>query len=280
MLMDEKLKSTIDKIVRLSKQNPEFDAELRKRLDITSSAKSVYDEERIARIEKYLGLDFYVDTKTSNVDYSFIKLPDVKAQLISDNREMMRFRYGTRYHEIDFAEFCRYAHFQIEMLLNYYYDIANKSDLNSIKEQIKYYNPKAKGLDDAKSIGSISYNVKLWAFNKEHKINWNLCEMCENLRKVRNELSHRSVSEDKTSIDSYQKHLKEQGFPLNKKGDVSLNWKDKEADKELWELYDNQIKDSEDYKHYKYLIWYYRTPFDDIVNGLNEIAGVIRSVLQ
>lgn len=27
--MDEKLKSTIDKIVQLSKQNPEFDAELR-----------------------------------------------------------------------------------------------------------------------------------------------------------------------------------------------------------------------------------------------------------
>ena len=59
--MDEKLKSTIDKIVQLSKQNPEFDAELRKRLEITSSAKSVYDEERIVRIEKYLGLDFYVD---------------------------------------------------------------------------------------------------------------------------------------------------------------------------------------------------------------------------
>lgn len=275
--MDEKLKSTIDKIVRLSKQNPEFDAELRKRLDITSSAKSVYDEERIARIEKYLGLDFYVDTKTSNVDYSFIKLPDVKAQLISDNREMMRFRYGTRYHEIDFAEFCRYAHFQIEMLLNYYYDIANKSDLNSIKEQIKYYNPKARGVENAKSLGTISYSTKLLAFNKEYRIDYNLYE---NLRKVRNELSHRSVSEDKTSIDSYQKHLKEQGFPLNKKGDVSLNWKDKEADKELWELYDNQIKDSEDYKHYKYLIWYYRIPFDDIVNGLNEIAGVIRTVLQ
>ena len=39
--MDEKLKLTIGKIVQLSKQNPEFDAELRKRLDITSSAKSV-----------------------------------------------------------------------------------------------------------------------------------------------------------------------------------------------------------------------------------------------
>ena len=39
--MDEKLKSTIDKIVQLSKQNSEFDAELRKRLEITSSANVV-----------------------------------------------------------------------------------------------------------------------------------------------------------------------------------------------------------------------------------------------
>ena len=172
--MDENLKSTIDKIVQLSKQNQEFDTELRKRLKITSSAKSVYDVERIANIEKYLGLDFYVDTKTSNVDYSFIKLPDVKAQLISDNREMMRFRYGTRYHKINFAEFCRYAHFQIEMLLNYYYNIANKSDLNSIKEQIKKYNQKkADDVEKANSLESISYSIKLWAFLTEFFNNTN-----------------------------------------------------------------------------------------------------------
>ena len=105
-------------------------------------------------------------------------------------------------------------------------------------------------------------------------------EICENLRKVRNELSHRSVSEDKICIDSYQKHLKEQGFPLNKKGEVSFYRKDKEADRELKELYNSQINNSEDHKHYKYLIWYYGTPFDDIVNGLNEIASVIRTVLK
>ena len=39
--MDEKLKSTIDKIVQLSKQNPEFAAELKKRLNMTSSANVV-----------------------------------------------------------------------------------------------------------------------------------------------------------------------------------------------------------------------------------------------
>lgn len=276
MFMGEKWKSTIDKIVQLSKQNPEFGNELRKRLEITSSAKTVYDEERVARIEKYLGLDFYVDTKASNVDYSFIKLPDVKAQLISDNREMMRFRYGTRYHEVDFAEFCRYAHFQIEMLLNYYYDIANKSDLKSIKEQINKYNPDGKGVEDAKSLGGISYSVKLWAFKNEYGINYNLCEK---LRKVRNELSHRSVAKDKISVDSYQKYLRGKGIPLNKKGMGNFNWNDEEADKELKELY-GQIEKTADFRHYEYLIWYYATPFDDIVNCLNEIAGIIRTVLQ
>lgn len=279
--MDENLKSTIDKIVQLSKQNQEFDTELRKRLKITSSAKSVYDVERIANIEKYLGLDFYVDTKTSNVDYSFIKLPDVKAQLISDNREMMRFRYGTRYHKINFAEFCRYAHFQIEMLLNYYYNIANKSDLNSIKEQIKKYNQKkADDVEKANSLESISYSIKLWAFLTEFFNNTNDYYIYNYLRNVRNELSHRSVTEDKISINSYQQSLKDQGFILNKKGNVSLNWKNKEADKDLKELYNSKIKDSNKYKQYTYLIWYYGTPFNDIVNGLNRIASVISTKLK
>lgn len=279
--MDEILKSTIDKIVQLSKQNQEFDTELRKRLKITSSAKSIYDVERIANIEKYLGLDFYVDTKTSNVDYSFIKLPDVKAQLISDNREMMRFRYGTRYHKINFAEFCRYAHFQIEMLLNYYYNIANKSDLNSIKEQIKKYNQKkADDVEKANSLESISYSIKLWAFLTEFFNNTNDYYIYNYLRNVRNELSHRSVTEDKISINSYQQSLKDQGFILNKKGNVSLNWKNKEADKDLKELYNSKIKDSNKYKQYTYLIWYYGTPFNDIVNGLNRIASVISTILK
>lgn len=281
--MDENLKSTTDKIVQLSKQNQEFDTELRKRLKITSSAKSVYDVERIANIEKYLGLDFSVDTKTSNVDYSFIKLPDVKAQLISDNREMMRFRYGTRYHEIDFAEFCRFAHFQIEMLLNYYYDIAYKSDLNSIKQDIKDYNPKAKNYENAKSLGAISYLTKLYTFTNKLKALknglWIDVNLCKNLSTVRNELSHRSVTEVKISIDSYQKHLKEKGLPLNKKGYVSLNWKEEEADKKLKELY-NQIKNTQDFKDYESLVWYDGQPFDDIVNGLKRIASVISTILQ
>ncbi len=159
--MDDKLKSTIDKIEQLAKQNSEFDKELRKRLNIASYTHVIYgDEDRIKRIEKYLGLDYYVDSKDSNVDYSFIQIIDVRNQLISDNREMMRFRYGTRYHEIDFDEFCRYAHFQVEMLLNYYYDMICQYDLNSIKKHIEHYNP-GYNIENAKSLGAISFLIKL-----------------------------------------------------------------------------------------------------------------------
>ena len=52
--MEDKLKATIDKIVRLSKQNEEFNAELRKALEIVPSAKSaLIDDERIGQIYEY-----------------------------------------------------------------------------------------------------------------------------------------------------------------------------------------------------------------------------------
>ena len=121
--MDEKLQTVLNKVVLLCSQNPEFDSILRKRLGInaTRTIPIAENNDKINRIEKYLGLDYSVDAQNSVIDYSYIKDEKVKNQLISDNREMMRFRYGTRYHEIDFDEFCRFAHLQAEMLLNYYY---------------------------------------------------------------------------------------------------------------------------------------------------------------
>lgn len=71
--MDEKLKTTINKIVQLSKQNLEFDTELRKALGIGTSANgALSSDKRIEHIERYLGLDYYVDNQKSIIDYSFI----------------------------------------------------------------------------------------------------------------------------------------------------------------------------------------------------------------
>ena len=58
MLMDEKLISTLDRILRLCNQNAEFDKELRKRLGLASSANALsLDDERIRKLQKYLSLD-------------------------------------------------------------------------------------------------------------------------------------------------------------------------------------------------------------------------------
>jgi hypothetical protein len=139
--MNEKLQSVLNKILQLTEQNSEFGVELRRKLGITSSVKATsypsgFDK-RVEHIEKYLGLDYYVDGQPSLIDYSFVKETEIRAQLISDNREMMRHRYGTRFHIINFDEYCRYAHLQVEMLLNYYYDRVDNT-FDEIKKKMWY----------------------------------------------------------------------------------------------------------------------------------------------
>jgi len=51
--MEDKLQSTIEKIVQLSKQNAEFNLELRKRLDMSSTNCVPIDDDRIDQIYEY-----------------------------------------------------------------------------------------------------------------------------------------------------------------------------------------------------------------------------------
>ena len=104
--MDEKLLATIKKIKLLAEQNSEFRQEMQKLFGKTVSASVIKsDDGRISHIEKYLGLDYYIDAMESIIDYAFISENEVRDKLISDNREMMRYRYGTRSHKVDFEEF-------------------------------------------------------------------------------------------------------------------------------------------------------------------------------
>ena len=284
--MDGKLAKTIDKIELLCKQNPEFDTELRKRLGISMSPSYINREEkRIGMIAKYLGLDYFVDTKESTIDYSFVENANVRNQLVSDNREMMRYRYGTRSHTIDFNEFCRYAHFQAEMLLNYYYDTVENSDIDSIKARIKKYNEDAKGYDQADDVGAISYNVKLFAFSREFNsmfafnVNTGMSDyqLFNDVRKVRNELSHRSVSTDKLEISECQKRLRQYRLPL--KVDGRIDWHRINSERELLVKYNNEIKNHNWFKQYKYLLWYHTMPFEEIANGISRLSNIVRVAL-
>ena len=277
--MDAKLNNALNKIIQLCNQNAEFDKELRRRLHITSPANALsLDNARIEKIEKYLGLDYGVDSIKSTIDYSFVKMDDVRDQLISDYREMMRFRYGTRYHKIDFDEFCRYAHLQAEMLLNYYYDVMNHSNLEAIKRHIKEHNKDAY-LDKAKNLGSIPYATKLWAFKEEFKIDYLLNITLQDIKDVRNKLSHRTTKiKEELDIKRYQDELKMKGIALQNAG-----WVDNKALKEnpaAKKTFENEIKYTQEYKQYNIMLWYSSEPFEKIINSIDDLSKIISRALK
>ena len=271
--MDEKIKATIEKIKLLSKQNEEFNQEMQKLFGKTVSASEYNNnDERIAHIERYLGLDYYVDSVGSIIDYSFIKETDVRTQLISDNREMLRFRYGTRFHEIIFEEFCRYAQLQAEMLINYFY-YHKEPIIKDAIGHIKKYNVKATIDDNIPTLASVSFGVKLWAFCEEFKLK-KVKETFDNIRDVRNNQSHRSPSLKNFSIEEYQEKLRE--LKIRLKPDGSIDWYDmKNNDLVRYNIYMDKIKKTDDYKLYNYLIWYNKKPFDEIIAKLQELANCV-----
>lgn len=272
--MEQKYHDAIKKIVQLTKQDSEFDKELRKALGIsTSEVKSVTVNGDVKEIEKYLGLDYYVDGQPSLIDYSFIVEPAIRNQLISDNREMMRYRYGTRFHIVDFGEYCRYAHLQVEMLLNYFYNKRNDGDLDKIKTHIKQFNPGI-NIDNSKSLGAISYSVKLWAFSQECGVTFKSRTCLENISKVRNNLSHRSPQEEENNIRDWRKQLQNMNIPLRDEGYVNTS-KIKEGSM-VETMYNNMVKSKDWYKDYCFFIWLKLEPYVNVKEAIEEICVILK----
>ena len=277
--MDEKLKATIQKIQLLAKQNPEFETEMRNLF----GSREVYavdnkrNEERIRRIEKYLGLDYYVDDMNPVIDYSFIQEAEVRAQLISDCREMMRFRYGTRFHEILFEEFCRYAQLQAEMLLNYYYDKTNDKNIEDIKKHLLKFKSDILFRSNTETVSDIDFNNKFWAFVNEFALK-QIINIFNNIRQVRNEMSHRSPNRDCFSVGDYQNKLRRLGIPLKNNGELS--WGKIKQNNKIKSIVDALNQNDKDYKKYLFTIWYVDKPFDSIIEALNILKNTVSNQIN
>lgn len=125
--MDENLKSTIDKIVQLSKQNQEFDTELRKRLKITSSAKpSFIEDERITKIYEYC-IEDVIRSQAMNF-YKDFPLKPIIPTLVEDFIRMESFR-----RKDNFGDFCLALYQQIECITN---NLCAESSLSTIVENM------------------------------------------------------------------------------------------------------------------------------------------------
>lgn len=274
--MDEKIVSTINKIKLLAEQNPEFNQAMQKLFGnaMSNTSHSNYNE-RIANIEKYLGLDYYTDSMSSVIDYSYIEETDVRTQLISDNREMLRFRYGTRFHEILFEEFCRYAQLQAEMLINYFY-YHKDFTISDAVAHIKKHNTSAKFDTEPKSLAAISFSTKLWAFCNEYKLT-KAKDTFGFVREVRNHQSHRSPSEQDFSYFDYQKKLIDLGIKL--KSDGSFDFHKTKENVIAYNIYESKIKDKPEFKLYQYYSWFNKKPYDEVVLRLKEISETVKNNL-
>lgn len=276
--MNEKLKTTLQKIKVLSEQNPEFAHELRKMIIGSSSATTVScDNKKIDKIERYLGLDYNLDSHSPEIDYSKIADSNVRNQLISDYREMLRYRYGVRSHKIDFGEFCKYAHFQAEMLVNYFY-ISKYGDsaVSVLAGKNNYIKPGCK-------LEEVPYTNKLFVFKTEYKYKSNVLD---NVAKARNSINHRTtniVFDLKTRHCDYLKMLADSNLPLNQEGD-DFNWPEITSKTVLKNIYETKHKNASPFKErakaYKYDKWRATEQFDEVVKAIVEFYGIIITNLQ
>lgn len=265
------IKSTVNKIKLLAEQNPEFKQTMQKLFgNSVSNSSHFYDDKRITNIEKYLGLDYNTDSKPSIIDYSYIQEANIREQLISDNREMLRFRHGTRFHQILFDEFCRYAQLQAEMLINYYYYHKDSTIPNAIAH-IKSYNTTAKIDTNTNSLAAISFNTKLWAFCNEFKLR-KAQETFYFVREVRNRQSHRRP-EPEFSFFDYQKKLIDLGIKL--RSDGSFDYFKTKENTSAFNIYESQVKNKPKFKLYLYHSWFNKKPYDEIISRLKEISETI-----
>lgn len=124
--MEENKKAAIEKIYQLTKQDAEFNDELRKKLGITSSASSaLIDDERLNQIYEYCIEDIL--RKQATNFYDVFKNSAFKENLVSDYIRMERFRRRN-----EFGDYALALYQQIETILNaifmqpYFKEIINK----------------------------------------------------------------------------------------------------------------------------------------------------------
>lgn len=153
--MEESKKSAIEKIYLLTKQDAEFNKELRKKLGITSSANSVIvDEERLNQIYEYC-IEDILRKQANNFYEPFCDNP-IKDHLVHDYIRMERFRRKN-----EFGDYALALYQQIETITNAIFNDSNfKEIINRMWDESFYiYINKTKNKNTEWTISSIVFGI-------------------------------------------------------------------------------------------------------------------------
>ena len=177
--MCKKVKDRINKLKKIF-IDLESISELKRDLEELKKSKNILLDRDIAIIRSAIAID-QREFKLNVEQFDFIENSDVRRQLIVDYIKMMA---TPRY---DFDILCQYSFFQIEQLINYYYNLRFEGASNNKLAEyfLSYYDDDR--LKEAKkkfpdNVGKISAKQKLIAFWKEFEFKNSL--RLEGLRKT------------------------------------------------------------------------------------------------
>ncbi|MBR4647319.1 MAG: hypothetical protein IKO75_09430 [Bacteroidales bacterium] len=119
--MEDKIKTTVEKIVKLAKADDSFAKELRKYLDEMFPDNTSVADSAIKKDIKTIRETLEIRSDVS-ISYDFIQNRRLRDQLIIDNLRMENVLMDTRMKSTDrFVDFCINAFYQIENIINYYF---------------------------------------------------------------------------------------------------------------------------------------------------------------
>jgi hypothetical protein len=164
------------------------------------------------------------------IDYSLINDDVVKFTLIRDCIEMGKWRFSHFGQNQSFLDFCKYAFFQIEQLVNYYILEKNRNEIDEVIKFIKKYNPKA-DTEGKKTISAIKFSDKLFAVKEETGLSMDIKSILDKVSYARNISLHRSP-EPKVDLKTLESEFKNS----IKKKKEERNAKENEIIKEYYNL--------------------------------------------
>lgn len=118
--MEHNLEVALDNITQLAEQNPEFNRELRKRLQIAPSASSLFtteenDKNIVETFDAFVKLQHNRCRKKARLFYDNISDPQLYADLVSSYSEMLWYK---SIHET--GRYFMFLNYQVENMINYY----------------------------------------------------------------------------------------------------------------------------------------------------------------
>lgn len=186
--MEENKKAAIEKIYQLTKQDAEFNEELRKKLGITSVANSgIIDDERLNQIYEYC-IEKII-RKQADDFYKDFPFDTIKPNLIDDFARMESF-----HRKDNFGDFCLALYQQIECITN---KLCESATLSDITDKMWGYEAYIKSTENGKeadiSERSGSYRIADLIFPGENRNTGVLNAVEKSMKSLQNQYAYDKI---------------------------------------------------------------------------------------